>query len=48
MVDQDECHFTNTGKYMVKYGYQVERVYPDKEETIPAYISIVTLLMTYS
>ena len=32
MVDMDEWHFTKNGKYTVKKsGYQVERVYPDKE-----------------
>ena len=32
MADMDEWHFTKNGKYTVKKsGYQVERVYPDKE-----------------
>ena len=30
-VDRYGWHFTNKGKYTVKSGYQVERVYPDKE-----------------
>ena len=33
MVDRYGWHFTQNGKYMVKSGYQIERVYPDKEKT---------------
>jgi len=31
-VDTDGWHFTNHGKYTVKSGYQVERIYPDREK----------------
>ena len=33
MVDRYGWHFTQNGKYTVKSGYQIERVYPDKEKT---------------
>ena len=29
--------FTNNERYMVKSGYQLERVYPDRERTLPEY-----------
>lgn len=32
MTDRAGWHFTNNGKYTVKSGCQVERVYPDKEK----------------
>ncbi|XP_033135982.1 uncharacterized protein LOC103841762 [Brassica rapa] len=31
MVDRDGWHFTHNGKFTVKSGYQVERIYPDRE-----------------
>ena len=31
MEDRNGWHFTNNGKYTVQSGYQVERIYPDKE-----------------
>ena len=30
-IDRDRWHFTKNGKYTVKSGYQVKRIYPDKE-----------------
>ena len=30
-VDRDGWHFTKNGKYTVKSGYQVERIYPDRK-----------------
>lgn len=32
MVDMEAWHFTENGKYTVESGYQVERIYPDKEK----------------
>ena len=32
MVDRDVWHFTKNGRYTVKSGCQLERVYPDKEK----------------
>ena len=32
IVDRDGCHFTNNGKYTVKSGYQIQRVYPDRDK----------------
>lgn len=37
IADRDEWHFTNNGRYTVKSAYQVERVYPDIERTLPEY-----------
>ena len=31
MEDRNGWHFTNNEKYSAQSGYQVERVYPDKE-----------------
>ena len=32
MLDRDGWHFTKNGKYTVKSGYQIKRVYPDREK----------------
>ena len=33
LVDREGWHFTNNGKFTVKSGYQVERIYPDRERS---------------
>ena len=33
MVDREGWHFTNNEKFTVKSGYQVERIYPDRERS---------------
>ena len=37
IADRDGCPFTNNGKYTVKYEYQVERFYPDREKALSVY-----------
>ena len=43
----DGWHFTNNDRYTVKYGYQVERVYPDRERIPPVYGPSVTPLKAF-
>ena len=35
--DRDGWHFTKSGRYTVKSGYQVKQVYPDSGWTLPEY-----------
>lgn len=46
-VDRDGWHFTNNEKYTVKSGYQVQRVYPDKERAPIEYGPTVTALKVF-
>ena len=47
MDDRLGWHFTNNGKYTVQSGYQVERVYPDKEKPPDFYGPTVDVLKAY-
>ena len=47
MEDRNGWHFTNNGKYTVHSGYQVERVYPDKEKPPEFYGPTVDILKAY-
>ena len=47
MVDRDGWHFTKNGKCTVKSGYQVERVYPDKEKPPAVFEPTVDLLKAF-
>ena len=44
MEDKNEWHFTNNEKCTVQSGYQVERVYPDKEKQPEFYGPTVDVL----
>ncbi|XP_056848971.1 uncharacterized protein LOC130499090 [Raphanus sativus] len=45
--DRDGWHFTMNGKYTVKSGYQVERVYPDRDRTLPIYGPSISTLKAF-
>ena len=47
IANRDGWYFTNNGRYTVKSGYQVERVYADKERTLPEYGPSVSPLKTF-
>ena len=47
MEDRNGWHFTNNGKYTVQSGYQVERVYSDKEKPPKFYGPTVDALKAY-
>ena len=47
MEDRNGWHFTNNGKYTVQFGYQVERVYSDKEKPPEFYEPTVDILKAY-
>ena len=47
MEDRNGLHFTNNGKYSVQSGYQVERIYPDKEKPPDYYVPNVDILKAF-
>ena len=47
MVNRDGWHFTNNEKYTVKSGYQIERVYPDRERPPVMFGPIVDVLKSF-
>ena len=47
MVDRNGWHFINNEKYSVKSGYQLERVYPDKEKPPAFYGPTVDALKAF-
>ena len=47
MTDKEGWHFTNNRKYTAKSGYQVERIYPDKEKPPLMFGLTVDILKAY-
>ena len=47
MDDRNGWHFTNNGRYTVQSGYQVERIYPDKEKPPEFYGPNVDVLKAF-
>ena len=48
MVDRDGWHFTNNGRNIVKSGYQIKRVYLDREVPLQLYGPNVNPLKAFS
>ena len=46
-MDRDGRHFTNNGKYTVKTGYQVERIFPDMEKPTSVFGPTVDILKAF-
>ena len=46
-TDSDGWHFTKNGKYTVKLGYQVERIYPDRARPPPLIGPTVDVLKAF-
>ena len=47
MEDRNGWHLTNNGKYTVQSGYQIERIYPDKEKPPEFYGPNVDILKAF-
>lgn len=47
MTDMDGWHFTKSGRYTAKSGYQVDRVYPDKERSPEMFGPTVDILKAF-
>ena len=47
LADRNGWHFTKNGKYTVQSGYQVERIYPDKEKPPDFYGPNVDILQAF-
>ncbi|XP_018438695.2 serine carboxypeptidase-like 12 isoform X4 [Raphanus sativus] len=47
LVDKEGWHLTQNWRYTVKSGYQVERIYPDKDNPPPPPPSLFDIQLTY-